>query len=153
MTVTVHPFAPADAAAFRDLNLAWITDAFGSVEASDAYFLAHPDEAVLSQGGCILMASADEQPVGTVTSLPREDGRMELCKMAVRDGYRGRGIGKALMSAAESCARQLGGQSIWLETSTRLGPAIALYRASGFTESDAPGGCASRCNLQFTKAL
>ena len=54
--------------------------------------------------------------------------------MLVDRGWRGRGVGSALMEAAASWARDQGLHKLCLEVFTHNTAAIALYRKSGFTE-------------------
>jgi GNAT superfamily N-acetyltransferase len=113
----VRDFIPADAAAFRDLNLAWVEQYF-TVEAEDRAQLNDPQTHILDKGGAILIAELDGAPVGTVGLVPgHSDGTLELIKMSARSDIKGRGIGRALM-----------------ETNTKLEAALALYRRTGFRE-------------------
>jgi RimJ/RimL family protein N-acetyltransferase len=54
--------------------------------------------------------------------------------MLVRQGWRGRGIGSALLAAAEDLARDLGLHKMSLEVFAHNDAAIALYRKCGFTQ-------------------
>jgi predicted GNAT family N-acyltransferase len=58
-----------------------------------------------------------------------------LGRMAVEAGWRGRGVGAALLEEAERCARQAGSRRIDLHAQT---PAISLYARSGFVERGEP---------------
>jgi len=59
-------------------------------------------------------------------------GRYELAKMAVAPSHRGRGIGEQLGSAAVSFARDVGADTVFLQTNSRLAGAIRLYERLGF---------------------
>ena len=52
----------------------------------------------------------------------------------IERGWRGRGVGSALMRAAISRAREQGLHKLSLEVFAHNAAAIALYRACGFTE-------------------
>jgi ribosomal protein S18 acetylase RimI-like enzyme len=54
--------------------------------------------------------------------------------MLVRDGYRGRGIGSALMEAGIAWSRAHGAHKVVLEVWPHNGAARALYRKFGFAE-------------------
>ena len=155
MPVRVRSYLPSDAAAFRDLNVAWITAHF-ELEDKDRELLDNPDAMVIGKGGRILIAELDGAAVGTVALMPVRPGRVELCKMAVSEGLRGKGIGKALIQAAEETARSMGATKIWLETNTVLAPALALYKSCGYEEAQGEDSIRSpytRCNAQFVKAV
>ena len=58
----------------------------------------------------------------------------ELAKLAVDTSIQRKGIGRKLCEAAIEKARMSGGGRLFLESNTRLKPAIALYRRLGFKE-------------------
>lgn len=130
-------FAPGHAAAFRDLNRAWIARYF-TLEPHDHEMLDAPEAYILAQGGHILMAELNGEPVGTVALLKEAADRYELAKMAVADSVQGLGIGRALGEAAVAQARALGATRLVLESNRRLLPALALYRSLGFEEVPVP---------------
>jgi ribosomal protein S18 acetylase RimI-like enzyme len=82
------------------------------------------------------LVDAPGNAVGTISAWNdaeyngREHGRIHW--VAIVPGLQGRGLGKAMMSAA--CARllELGHERAYLVTSTARIPAINLYRAFGF---------------------
>lgn len=152
----VRDYTPADATAFRDLNLAWV-EKFFTVEAEDRAQLEDPQTHILDKGGAILIAEHDGEPVGTVGLVPgHEEGVLELIKMSARSDVQGKGIGRALMQAAIAKSREMGARAIWLETNTKLEAALALYRNSGFRElsgdelTETPY---DRCNCQMLLEL
>ena len=148
----VRDFTPADAAAFRDLNLAWV-EAYFTVETEDRAQLDDPQTHILAKGGAILVADLNGETVGTVGLVPGHgETVLELIKMSARSDLQGQGIGRALMDAAIEKARDMGASRIWLETNTKLAAALALYRKSGFRElsgdelTETPY---DRCNCQM----
>ena len=64
--------------------------------------------------------------------VPVGDGVLELAKMAVADHVQGQGIGRLLMDAAVAKARALGARALYLESNSRLKPALRLYKQAGF---------------------
>lgn len=137
----IVPYAAAHHAAFRDLNLAWIREYF-SVEPRDERDLDDPDTHILRRGGAIFIAEDErraigERVIGTCALLrPDEEGEAdyELAKMAVAEGARGQGVGRALAQAVIAHARALGAPRLVLHTNPRLAPAVHLYRQLGFEE-------------------
>ncbi|MEY2848489.1 MAG: hypothetical protein RI885_1154 [Actinomycetota bacterium] len=59
-------------------------------------------------------------------------GRLEVKRVIVADGYRGAGLGRRIMAAAEGVARELGYDSIILQTGDRQPEAVALYQSIGY---------------------
>ena len=57
----------------------------------------------------------------------------EIATLYVQPRHHGKGIGKALLQAAVDHARARGLASLWLTTNAENLPAIAFYRAQGFT--------------------
>ncbi len=130
-TVTVREFLPGDEADILRLNEAWIAKFF-RLEDKDRATLSDPQKYFLSRGGQIFIALIGGERVGCVALTPLDDHTFELAKMAVDERYQGRGIGRAVMNAAISWARNKGAQRLWLETNSRLTPAIRLYESAGF---------------------
>lgn len=133
--ITILPYVAAHAAAFRDLNRAWIQRYF-VVEPHDDEMLNDPEGYILAPGGHILVAVAPTsgEVVGTAALLRDGPDAYELAKMAVADAWQGHGIGRALGAAALAKARALGARRVWLESNRRLTPALALYQSLGFVE-------------------
>lgn len=145
----VRAFQPQDAAAFRDLNVAWIEEFF-TVEPSDRNQLNDPEGAILAKGGRILIAELDGAAVGTAALIPDGQGMVELAKMSARADLRGSGVGKALMAAALATAREMGAHAIWLETNSVLKAALHLYRTHGFRDdTEAEPSLYARCDVQL----
>jgi putative acetyltransferase len=131
MPVVVRGFLPGDEAAFRDINLEWITRYF-VVEAKDRAVLDNPRKYILDRGGKILLAVDGGDTIGVVALVVLGDGSVELAKMGVRPAAQGKGVGRALVAAAIDAARQMGMRRIYIETNSVLGPALKLYRDAGF---------------------
>jgi len=128
--VRVVGFDPRWRDDFRTLNEEWLRRYF-EIEPLDATVLADPETHILAPGGQVLFALIGERAVGTCALLPIGD-EMELTKMAVHPDVRGAGIGRVLLSAAIAAFRESGARQLFLESSSRLGPALALYRSLGF---------------------
>jgi ribosomal protein S18 acetylase RimI-like enzyme len=84
--------------------------------------------------GALLIAYADGQAVGCVGVRPLEAGVAELKRMYVQEAYRGYGIGVQLMERSLQLAKDLGYQTIRLDSLQHMTKALALYRAYGFYE-------------------
>jgi GNAT superfamily N-acetyltransferase len=82
-----------------------------------------------------------------------EDGGFELAKMAVAPGAKGKGIGLLLGQACIDKARALGAGRVYLESNTKLRPAISLYHKLGFRKIAGPPSPYERCNIQMELRL
>lgn len=123
---------------FARLNIDWL-ERFFVVEAIDREVLHDPETHILAPGGRILFAlDAKDRAIGTVALKREGEGMYELTKMAVEPGHQGAGIGRALMLAALKAYRELGGQELFLESSSKLAPALKLYESVGFAHKPAP---------------
>ena len=60
--------------------------------------------------------------------------------MAVANEHRGRGVAKALLSACDFLAREMGHQDVWLHVRSSDVIAVGLYRSSGYDEAAGGGG-------------
>lgn len=143
--------------AFRQLNYEWIEKYF-KVEEEDRKALDHPDEKILKPGGHILIALYQNEPLGTCALIPirTADGDVveyELAKMAVSPRAQGRNIGYLLGMAALQRARELGALSVYLESNTKLTPAINLYHKLGFKKVVGPPSPYERSNIQMRVEL
>jgi GNAT superfamily N-acetyltransferase len=132
--VRVVQYEPRHQAAFRDLNVAWISRYF-AVEDADLKVLNDPEGAILAKGGAILMAERGKEAIGTVALIRVSPDGFELAKMAVTPSAQGQGIGALLGHAAIERGRQLGARWIELLSNTSLAPALHLYRKLGFLEA------------------
>ncbi len=131
MAVVIRPFRPGDEAAFRDINIEWIERIF-AVEQKDRDVLGDPAKYILDPGGAILLAVEDEIPLGVVALMVMGQGSVELAKMGVTPAAQGKGAGRLLVTAAIAKAREMGMRRIYIETNSRLAPALKLYRDAGF---------------------
>jgi ribosomal protein S18 acetylase RimI-like enzyme len=136
--VRIVGFDPCWRAAFATLNVEWLEHWF-VVEDYDREVLGNPEKYILANGGHILFAIDEgERVLGTVALKHEGDGVYELTKMAVSPEARGSGVGRRLMEAALELYRTLGARELFLESSSKLGPALALYESVGFRHHPAP---------------
>src|SRR5215831_7984475 len=126
-------FRPELAGAFKALNEAWITTLF-ALEPNDHLVLGDPQGQIIAGGGEVLFALEDGEVVGCCALIKLADSGFGLAKMAVADGHKGKGYGRALLAAAVAFARSAGAPRLYLETNSALAPALSLYRGFGFAE-------------------
>lgn len=150
--IQIVDFIPAYQAAFRQLNEEWITTWF-RMEEGDYKALDHPREYILDKGGHIFMALYKGEPVGTCSLIRMDDGSFELAKMGVSPKTQGLGIGYLLGRACIEKARSLGARRVYLESNTRLKPAINLYHKLGFRKVAGPPSPYERCDIQMELIL
>lgn len=84
----------------------------------------------------VWIARGDGQVAGTIglvrTTLPNARHRAEVAKLVVRPSARGRGVGRALLTAVERAAAAEGLTLLVLDTETGS-DAERLYRSAGWT--------------------
>lgn len=144
--------SPACFSDFIRLNELWIAEHF-EIEALDRHLSEDPGR-VLREGGHIFSATIDGSVVGVAALFRDAPDHFELARMAVDPAHRGRGIGRALASAALQKARDEGATRVTLGSNTKLAPALALYRSLGFTvvrEGQHPEY--ARCNITMALDL
>lgn len=92
-------------------------------------------------GGRILVAEVDGEVVGYVTILPKvkseeiQDGNLEyglIPDLIVTEEFRGGGIGKQLLAAAEAYARKCRVKWLRIGVLAKNGPPQKLYASAGF---------------------
>ncbi len=134
--VEIVEFQPQYKKAFYELNRKWI-EQYWELEPHDIEVLENPDKHILEKGGHIFVALYNGFPVGVcaLCPMPEESAYdFELAKLAVNNSIQRKGIGRRLCDAVIDKARELGGEKLFLESNTRLKPAIAMYRKLGFKE-------------------
>ena len=90
--------------------------------------------------GCLLSATAGDEPAGCVALKKVADGVCEMKRLYVRSRHRGTGLGRTLAEQIIGEAKRMGYQTIRLDTiPSVMGSAVALYRSLGFR--DIPAYC------------
>lgn len=131
---TVVPFRPDHAAAWAALNLAWLAEGGFAVEAKDRKVIDDPQAAILAPGGRIFMVERDGEAIACCALMAMADGGFEVAKMTVTPAARGQGLSRRLLEACETEARRAGAPRLYLESSSTLTTAGALYRSFGFVD-------------------
>jgi ribosomal protein S18 acetylase RimI-like enzyme/DNA-binding MarR family transcriptional regulator len=146
--VEIVPFAPEFRGHFHRLNVEWLQRYF-HVEEIDERVLSNPETEILAGGGAIWFARVGGGIVGTCALMQVEPGVFELTKMAVDPNAQGLGIGRKLIERAIAEFQLLGARELFLETNTKLAPAIRLYESVGFEHQPSvrPGTHYSRANV------
>ena len=141
--------------AFYELNRKWI-ELYWELEPHDIEVLENPEKHILEQGGHIFVALYNGFPVGVcaLCPMPKESTYdFELAKLAVNNSIQRKGIGLRLCDAVINKAREMGGKILFLESNTRLKPAIALYRKLGFKELPEYHPAYARGDIQMELSL
>lgn len=135
-TVEIILFESRYAEDFKRLNLEWVEKYF-RVEPVDEVVLSNPD-GIIGEGGAIYLARTGAEIIGTCALINDGDGRYELSKMSVTDGYQGLGVGRRLLTTTIQAFEAIGASVLFLETNSILIPAIALYESAGFAHTPPP---------------
>lgn len=85
--------------------------------------------------GAFLIAWSDDLPVGCVSLRPLEPGVAEVKRLWIDPIARGQGLGRRLMRALETRARDMGFIRLKLDTNAALPEALGLYQATGWTQT------------------
>ena len=131
MELKIIPYRSEHQAVFKQLNLEWL-DFYHLTESHDLMILDDPEGKVIGKGGFIWMAEADGKIVGSAGLMKEEESVFELVKMAVTEGYRGKGIAKVLLERCLYKAREIGAKKVTLFSNHQLHTAISLYEKYGF---------------------
>jgi putative acetyltransferase len=133
MSWHLEQYTPRNKQAFYDLNIWWLEEFF-KVEPIDERVLSEPEKYILDKGGEIFFAVVNGKAVGTVAMKAEEHGVFELTKLAVDPNVQQGGMGSALCEKVIERFKARGGKKLYLETNTKLTPAIKLYWKLGFVE-------------------
>lgn len=153
MSVRIVPFRPDHAAAWAALNEAWLAEGGFAVEAKDRKVIDDPQGAILDRGGRIFIAERDGEAIGCCALMAMEEDAFEVAKMTVSPVARGLGLGRRLLEACEAAARAAGVPRLYLETSSTLKPAGALYRSFGFVDLPPRPSPYARADVWMEKRL
>ena len=125
MNFKIVPGGMYDAATFASLHALAFPDAWSP----SAFF---GTLSTLGAFGCL--AIEGEAPIGMVVASAAGD-EAEILTLAVAPAARGRGVGRALMEAAQQAACKRGARTMFLEVADNNLGARALYAALGFTQA------------------
>jgi GNAT superfamily N-acetyltransferase len=135
--IVIEPFKPEYREDFKRLNIEWLEKYF-EVEPHDIEVLSEPERFIIEPGGEIFFTKLNGNVVGTCAVAKIDDHTFELAKMAVTEAAQGRGLGRKLALAVIERARQCGAKKIFLESNSKLSPALRLYRSVGFAHVPRP---------------
>lgn len=141
-------YEPKHQPIFKALNEEWIAQYF-KMEKEDYAALDNPNEKILKPGGTILMATFNDEIIGTCALIKITEEKYELAKMAIVPKVHGKGFGYQLGLAVLEKAKTLGAKTVFLESNTILAPAINLYRKLGFVEIPIETSPYERSNIQM----
>lgn len=131
MDITIIDFEPVYAVDFLRLNIEWL-DKYELTEPADISMLENYQSEILDTGGCIFLAKAGEEIVGSAALIQDKPGEFELAKMAVTANWQGKGISKLLMEKCLVKAKELAATKVFLVSSSKLNTALSLYEKYGF---------------------
>jgi len=152
--IEIIPYQVTHQNAFKALNEAWISTHF-KMEEADYKALDYPQIYILDKGGHIFIALYKGEVVGTcaLQVIEHKGHDFELAKMAVSPTVQGKGIGYLLGQKVADHARSLGAKKLYLESNTKLKPAIKLYEKIGFVKVSGYPTPYTRCNIQMELIL
>ena len=152
--IEIVDYQPKYRAVFKDLNQEWIETYF-EMEEADHKALDHPEKYIINKGGFILIALCDKKPAGVcaLMKMEHEQYEFELAKMAVSPKFQGKGIGYVLGNAVIEKAKKENAKAIFLESNTKLKPAINLYHKLGFKRVTGMSTPYARSNIQMELIL
>ncbi|MFJ2767866.1 GNAT family N-acetyltransferase [Streptomyces sp. NPDC087300] len=144
MDITIRHARPDEYEALGDLTAgAYLADGHLSLGADDPYLTVLRDVAGRAAQAQVLVAAADEEPLGCVAFVPSggpmadiaRDDQAEIRMLAVSAAARGRGAGEALVRECLRRARDAGRTGLVLSTQPSMHAAHRLYGRLGFVRT------------------
>lgn len=86
--------------------------------------------------GALIVAVSGTTLCGCVALKKLEPGICEMKRLYVREGFKGRGIGRMLVSRILEQATAMGYRAMRLDSLETMRPAVALYRSFGFEATE-----------------
>ena len=133
--IQIVEFKPELARYFKTLNYAWLKK-YHKVEAPDKKLLEDPKGRIIAGGGMVIFALLDNEIIGTGALIKHDEVTYEIAKMAVSEKKRGHQAGNKLTRTLIDRALEAGAETIFLQTSPNMIPAIALYKKLGFVDCE-----------------
>lgn len=139
-------------AAFIEYGAPQTGTVYSDPTTDDLFALFQQEKSVL------FVAEESGEIVGCCGVYPTKElpkGCAEMVKLYLDKNTRGKGIGKKLMLHCIESAKQLGYQSLYLESMPEFSNAISMYEKVGFTHLSAPLGESGHtsCNIWMYKEL
>ena len=132
----------------KSLNYEWLNKYF-HIEEGDIISLSNPQKEIIEKGGYIYYAALNNEIVGTVSLIKKENSLFELGKMAVTESAQGFGVGTILLEHCLKVVRDKQIPKLVLYSNTQLESAIHLYKKYGFTEIPLESGLYDRANIKM----
>ena len=95
-----------------------------------------PGPAAPPRGETIICVDADDRPVGQGLLVPFDHVQAEIKRLYVRPSDRGRGAGRALVTALLDVARAFDYQAVVLDVMPERQTAVRLYEGLGFVHTE-----------------
>lgn len=151
--ISIVPYTPELKSHFGRINKEWVTKYF-TIEPFDMAQLDEPDRYIIDNGGAILFAKEGEDIIGTIGLIKTDiNNSYELIKMGVVPKAQGKGVGQLLIKGIVEEARKKGANKIILYSSSKLVPALSLYKKMGFKEAVKECGKYARCDVKMELEL
>ncbi|HSD14814.1 MAG TPA: GNAT family N-acetyltransferase [Flavobacterium sp.] len=148
MTIRIITYQPQYKQDFIDLNTAWLEEYF-FVEQHDKEVFENIEEIVLTPGGAIFFCLVEDEVAGTVAMQKVSDSVYEMAKLAVDKKFQGQKLGNLLVEACIDFAKKKKAKKIMLLSSTKLIPALNLYRKYNFKETPMDETDYDRADIQM----
>ena len=159
-TINIRPISIADNPLIATIIRSCLTE-FGANKPGTVYYDKTTDqlfELFQKNGAAYFIAEQDGQVVGGGGIFPSPGlpaGTCELVKMYLLPLARGTGIGATLMNTCLSKAKEMGFDTMYIETLPELKKAISVYEKFGFIYLDNPLGNTGHfgCSVWMLKSL
>lgn len=133
--IRIFEYEPKYKKQFYELNKEWLLKYF-EIESKDKTILENPEREIIKKGGYIFFAEYENEIAGTAALIKHKGNIFELAKMAVTEKAQGKQIGKKLGQTVLQKLKKLNAEKVFLETNSKLTPAINLYKGLGFEETE-----------------
>ena len=148
MHTTLISYQPEYKNQFIALNKAWLEEFF-FVEKHDLEVFENIEDVILNPGGEIFFCLVNDEVAGTVAMQKVNDKVYEMAKLAVDKKFQGQKLSNLLVEACIDFAKKKNAEKIMLMSSTKLTPALNLYRKYNFTETPLDATDYHRADIQM----
>ena len=138
---------------FKNLNIEWINEFFGSAENFDEEFFENPESYTIDKGGKIFLAKSMNKVIGTVALIPESKYSLEISKLCCHKDFRRRGVAQKLLNQSILFAKSNSYELVTAHSNTILKDAEDLYFKNNFEAKPYKDDRYNRVDVIYSKEI
>jgi DNA-binding MarR family transcriptional regulator/predicted GNAT family N-acyltransferase len=153
LEISIDKYNTKDKDSFRELNMEWINEYFGSCEDFDISFFERPEDFTFNKGGFILLAKQNDKVIGSIALIPESKTSLEIAKLTTHKDFRRRGIAQKLLDSAIIFTQANSYKQITAHSNTCLKEAQKFYEKNKFESKPYQDDRYNRVDVIYSKKI